>query len=94
MGGGLVAGAVVAHSMYLVLPVAILLGPAVSTLIGKRVEKGWWQLVLGYSAAFGAGIFFFPDGTTVLAVAWPPALFAAGVTAGLGLLVGFLSQSD
>ncbi|HRI11370.1 MAG TPA: hypothetical protein PLX89_00060 [Verrucomicrobiota bacterium] len=92
--GGMVAGALVAHSLFWVLILFVALGPVAAAWIGRKAGNGWWVLVSAYSLSFGLGVLLFPDGETVPANAWGLAASAAGITAAVGLAVGWFSQPD
>ncbi|MBN9691208.1 MAG: hypothetical protein J0M24_13305 [Verrucomicrobia bacterium] len=91
--GGLVAGAIVAHSLVVVLFTFLVLGPIVSVALGRRAPDHWGWWVLTYSVAFGLGILWFPDGQTISSDAWHQASSAAGITAFFGFVSGLFTQS-
>ena len=91
--GGLIAGAIVAHSLVVVLFTFLILGPLAAATLGRRAPDHWGWWVLTYSVAFGLGILWFPDGQTISPDAWHQASSAAGITAFFGLVSGLFTQS-
>lgn len=89
---GMAAGALIAHSLLLVLMAFAALGPIVSWNIGRRAGGGWWLWVMAYSMALGFGIYLFPDGQTVVVGDWRTPLSACVLTAVAGILPGLFSH--
>jgi hypothetical protein len=91
--GGLVAGAVVAHSMVVVLFAFLALGPLAAITLSRRSPGHQVSWVLTYSVSFGLGILWFADGQTVPPNAWHQATSAASITAFFGWVSGLFTQT-
>ena len=90
MAGGWVVG----HSLLLVLPALIVLGPVVAVGIARFFENGWFLYNLAYSAGFVAAVHLFPDGQTLVGSGSNFTAYVSVLSLALGSMVGWWKHSD
>jgi len=90
LAGG-VAGALIAHSMYGVIFLGIVLGPVAAVHIARRVEHRTVPVVLAYAVGLGLGMSLLADGVTMKPGEWRFPLSAAIFTGIAGVVAALLA---